>query len=396
MTLPARRPHVVFAGGGTAGHLFPGLAVAARMRSLEPQLRITFIGTGRTFESERVLAAGYEYLALPCRPLPRRARDTFRFVADNLLGYCAARRYLRRESVHLVIGLGGYASVPTARAAISRRIPFMLLEQNAVPGRATRWLAPRAALVCGAFAEVRQSLNPKVRLEITGNPLHANFEALRRRSLAAERAASSTPPQLLILGGSGGARSLNQHVPPAIHKAGAALAGWTIVHQCGQRDVEATAALYSQLGLKARVTPFIDDMAAILAATDLAISRAGGTTLAELAAAQVPSILLPYPHATDDHQLRNAEFFQAAGACRVIGERTAVGGIGGEVEGQRCEHLAAEVRLLAVDRALRQRIGTAARTIANLDAAESVSDRGLKLVNAAAARTKHISAGLEE
>lgn len=385
MTLATRRPHVVFAGGGTAGHLFPGLAVAARMRMLAPQLRITFIGTGRTFESERVLAAGCDYLALPCRPLPRRARDTFRFVADNLIGYCAARRFLRSESVNLVIGLGGYASAPAARAAISRRIPFMLLEQNAVPGRATRWLAPRAALVCAAFAEVRQWLNPKVRLEITGNPLHAKFEALSRQALGGKRAESNAPQQLLILGGSGGARSLNQQVPLAIHKAAESLAGWAIIHQCGQRDVDATTALYSKLAIAARVTPFIDDMPAMLAATDLAISRAGGTTLAELAAAQVPAILLPYPQATDDHQLRNAEVFQAAGACRLIDERhvDGDGGFGDKVEGQLANRLAEELRVLAADRTLRRCMGTAAGCLAKLDSTRHAAELALKLMRAA-------------
>ena len=142
MTRPS---HIVFAGGGTAGHLFPGLAVAARLRLLAPKLRITFIGTGRSFESERVIAAGHEYLALPCRPLPRRARETFRFLTDNLAGFYAARRFLREQSVSLVVGLGGYASAPAARAAISRRIPFILLSKTRCSGRATRWLARRAA-----------------------------------------------------------------------------------------------------------------------------------------------------------------------------------------------------------------------------------------------------------
>ncbi len=160
-----RQSHIVFAGGGTAGHLFPGLAVAARLRLLVPKLRITFIGTGRSFENERVVSAGCEYLALPCRPLPRRARETLRFLTDNLAGYYAAWRFLHEQSVSLVVGLGGYASAPAVRAAVSQRIPFILLEQNAVPGRATRWLARRAALVCGAFAEVR----PRLRGSAAGN-----------------------------------------------------------------------------------------------------------------------------------------------------------------------------------------------------------------------------------
>src|SRR5439155_1435237 len=136
--------HIVLAGGGTAGHLFPGLAVAEQLARAEPAARITVAGAGRSFERAHVLAAGLDYLPLRCRPLPRRPTDAIRFVADNLRGYYAAVRFVRDQEVSIVVGLGGYASAAMARAAIARRLPLVLLEQNAMPGRATRWLAPRA------------------------------------------------------------------------------------------------------------------------------------------------------------------------------------------------------------------------------------------------------------
>jgi UDP-N-acetylglucosamine--N-acetylmuramyl-(pentapeptide) pyrophosphoryl-undecaprenol N-acetylglucosamine transferase len=373
----SRRLHIVFAGGGTAGHLFPGLAVADWLRQHHPRARMTFVGTGRQFEQEHVIDNGYHYLALPCRPLPKHPGEALRFVTDNMSGFWSARRFLREEEAAIVVGLGGYASAPALRAAVSLKLPFVLLEQNAVPGRTTRWLARRANLVCGAFAQVRSRLHADVRLEITGTPVRQGFAALATKSPN-----SAEGPRLLVLGGSGGAQILNEQVPLAIYKAGETLAGWDIMHQCGRRDVDGTTELYKKLGLTARVTPFIRNMPAVLARTQLAISRSGGTTLAELAAAGVPSILLPYPRATDDHQRQNAEVFLAAGACRLIDERT--------VEGRLDNNLAAELRTLAADANLRQRMSTAAGQLAKVEAAGTVGRAVLELAQSTPPATKSV------
>jgi len=358
-------PHLVFAGGGTAGHLFPGLAVAERLARSANELTITFAGSGKPFERQHVAAAGFPYVALPCRPLPSRARDAFRFVADNVSGYYAARRIVRDQHVSLVVGLGGYASVPMARAATRRDIPCVLLEQNVVPGRATRWLAPSAALVCAAFEEVRAQLQPGCPLRVTGNPLRTQIRKsvlMARRPAMADR---NREHSLLVLGGSGGAKTLNQQVPWALYKAGAALTGWRILHQSGDRDADATRDLYGRLGLPATVVPFIDDMQTALVEADLAISRSGGTTLAELAAFGVPAVLLPYPHAKDDHQRKNADVFAAAGACRIVDQR--------ELAERLDNHLATLVAELAGDVALRSRMSEAMLRRAHPKAARLVA-----------------------
>ena len=158
------RTHIVFSGGGTGGHLFPGLAVAERLCEEITQLRITFAGSGKAFEQQRVAAAGYEYLALPCRPLPDKAGDTVPFFVENLAGYFAARRFLREERVDAVVGLGGYASVPMGRAAARCNRPLILLEQNVIPGRATRWLSKKADLICTSFAETEGHLSGRCAL----------------------------------------------------------------------------------------------------------------------------------------------------------------------------------------------------------------------------------------
>ena len=150
---------VVFAGGGTGGHLFPGLAVAEALKRTNPRLRIAFAGSGAAWECEQIKHSGYEYLSTPCRPWPGRRWSAGQFLVQNALGYYTALQFLRRHRVAAVVGLGGYASAPTARAAVSCGIPLVLLEQNALPGKVNRWLAPSASLVCAAFEESRAYLH---------------------------------------------------------------------------------------------------------------------------------------------------------------------------------------------------------------------------------------------
>ncbi|MEX0677842.1 MAG: undecaprenyldiphospho-muramoylpentapeptide beta-N-acetylglucosaminyltransferase [Pirellulales bacterium] len=356
--------HILFAGGGTAGHLFPGLAVAEELRRDARQLRITFAGTGKPFEVDRVSDAGFNYFALSCRPFPRKATEALRFLTANFSGYYAARRFLRHEHVTLVVGLGGYASVPAARAAAAARIPYVLLEQNAVPGRATRWLAPAAAMVCSAFEGIRPHLKTGCRVRVTGNPLRREFvdRGAPVRNLPDRLGGRRT---LLVLGGSGGAQTLNEQVPRALYKAGAVLHGWQIVHQAGERQVARTAQLYRKLGIVATVSPFIDELPGLLRASHLAISRAGGTTLAELAASALPAIVLPYPAATDDHQRKNADVFAAAGACRTIDQR--------DLAGRLDDHLARAVIELASDHPQRIRMAQALSGLARPQATRHVS-----------------------
>jgi UDP-N-acetylglucosamine--N-acetylmuramyl-(pentapeptide) pyrophosphoryl-undecaprenol N-acetylglucosamine transferase len=213
------------------------------------------------------------------------------------------------------VGLGGYASVPMAWAASRRGVPLVLLEQNAVPGRATRWLARRATVVCLAMAQAQSKLSCRCPVQVTGNPIRAGFHRDPCRQVAA-----SAGRRLVVLGGSGGAESLNQNVPLALAKVRRLLAGWQIVHQSGEAGVRATAQLYGGLGLPATVRGFVADMPRLLAGAELAVCRAGGTTLAELAAAGVPAVLVPYPHAADDHQRHNAKAF-SAGAVTVDSRR---------------------------------------------------------------------------
>ena len=361
--------HIVFAGGGTGGHLFPGLAVAERLAATIPRVRISFCGSGKTFEREHVSRAGFDYFALPSRPLPHGVREAVAFVVANLAGYLAAGRFLRRDRVAAVVGLGGYASVPLGRAAARHGLPLVLLEQNVVPGRATRWLGRRATLICTAFEATSSWLRCRCPVRVTGNPLRRGFQRRRCQAtltLTLSQGERGPARQLLVLGGSSGAQSLNENLPRALYKVRPQLTGWRIVHQAGQSEVDSTRALYGKLALEATVVPFVNDMPQVLAATDLAICRAGGTTLAELAATGVPAVLLPYPHATDLHQAANARHFAAAGGCITIDPREVTGRLDGQ--------LAEVVRTVLSSDGLRQRMSAAMYRLARPNAADDVAE----------------------
>jgi UDP-N-acetylglucosamine--N-acetylmuramyl-(pentapeptide) pyrophosphoryl-undecaprenol N-acetylglucosamine transferase len=396
---PTNSPTIVFSGGGTAGHLFPGLAVARRLINMVPKLRIVFAGGGRQQEQRLVQEAGFDYLTAACHPAPRRLHDVVPFLTANWAGYRTAKRFLADNSVRVVVGLGGYASVPMARAATRHQIPLVLLEQNAVPGRATRWLARRADVLCSAFAEVKHHLPPQCHWRVTGNPVRDCFldgapsqsrhESSDRTFHGAHRPSSrrpSWPPlptelmapaggveappvqpprQLLVLGGSRGARWLNTNVPLALAEIKKHFNGWRVVHQTGHDDHEATTAIYRRLEIDAVVHPFIADVANTLATTDVAICRAGGTTLAELAVTGVPAVLVPYPHAADDHQRRNAEVYAAAGACFLLDER--------DVVGRPEQSLAAQILPLVGDRKKREAMAGRMRGLAYPEAATDIA-----------------------
>ncbi|MHB8899178.1 MAG: UDP-N-acetylglucosamine--N-acetylmuramyl-(pentapeptide) pyrophosphoryl-undecaprenol N-acetylglucosamine transferase, partial [Thermoguttaceae bacterium] len=335
VSYPARFPSVVFSGGGTAGHLFPGLAVAQRLSRIATNLKIVFAGSGRQQEQRLIEEANFDYLSVACRPMPRRLGDVLPFLTAQWAGGRAVERFLAQHSVRVVVGLGGYASVPMARAALRRRIPLVLLEQNAVPGRATRWLAPGAEVLCSAFAEAGHYLPRHCHWRLTGNPVRESFLAVASGPATREKAerafhgahrhgglrhpwpplpavsgaaeAVEAPPvqrprQLVVLGGSRGAHWLNTNVPLALAEIRKHLQGWRVVHQAGSDDHQATAAIYRRLEIDAIVQPFISDLARTLAASDAVVCRAGGSTLAELAVCGVPAVLVPYPHAADDHQ----------------------------------------------------------------------------------------------
>ncbi|MFW6124782.1 MAG: UDP-N-acetylglucosamine--N-acetylmuramyl-(pentapeptide) pyrophosphoryl-undecaprenol N-acetylglucosamine transferase, partial [Pirellulales bacterium] len=304
----ANQPTIFFSGGGTGGHLFPGLAVADALADCLPGVQIGFLGTRRGFEERHIRPHGYRYIAVPAHPVPRSAPAAIRFVRDYARGLRQARRELRRHQAVAVIGLGGYASVPGVRAALGLEIPAVILEQNVVPGRANRWLARAGAAVFAAFNESRTWFSRRADFHWTGTPVRRQVAALATGAPPERPTAPGMKkhrPTLLVMGGSQGARSLNDAVPRAVVML-PELRGWRVVHQTGPADACRTRAAYEAESVWAETIDFLDDVAAAYARADLVICRAGGATLAELACAGLPALLVPYPHAASDHQRRNA------------------------------------------------------------------------------------------
>ena len=359
-----RSLHVVFAGGGTGGHLFPGLATANALRAMLADVRITFAGSGAAFEQRHVAAAGYEYLAVRSTPFKASPWTWPTFFAAHWQGRREARAFLREQPADLVVGLGGYASVPMASVATAGGIPLVLLEQNAVPGRANRWLSRHAARICLGFEAARRHFSRVAvdRLIVTGTPLRTTGTTRAHEPVNSP----SSRPLLVICGGSGGARPLNTTVPQVLARMGSELRNWRVLHQTGESGLASTRALYEQLRIKANVVPFVPELPRVLTQASLAICRAGGTTLAELAAAGVPAILCPYPFAAADHQRHNAEIFAAAGAAMIVNARPL------ESEQGTAELAAAVTRLLA-DTERRNTMAAAARTLARPNAAAEVA-----------------------
>jgi UDP-N-acetylglucosamine--N-acetylmuramyl-(pentapeptide) pyrophosphoryl-undecaprenol N-acetylglucosamine transferase len=372
------RLQILFSGGGTAGHLIPGLAVAAELAALADRPRIVFAGSGKTFEKRMVNKAGFEYVPLRCSPMARGIRGMWRFVGENVAGYREARQFLREEKIDAVVGLGGYASVPCSRAAIKHGVPLVVLEQNAIPGKATRWLAPHADLLCTAMEETGKHLRSVVPVCVTGNPIRAAFQRRMKPIDLRGSTRGGWRHRLLVLGGSGGARSLNECMPEALDKLRHQLNRWQIVHQTGGKDLATTRDLYCTLNIPAIVVPFVENMPSVMRRTDVAVCRAGGSTLSELAATGVPAILVPYPRAADDHQLRNAEAFVAAGAARMVDER--------DVAVQLEDSLAAELHDLLVDSSRRRAMSLAMLQQARPDAAWQVAMMVFELARQAAGR----------
>ncbi len=352
----------VFTGGGTGGHLFPGIAVAEQLRQTSVGVRVLFVGSDRPLEAELVREAGFSHEALPAVSPSGHARHPIRFVRHNWNAYRRALGILQRFGPAAVIGCGGFASVPAILAARRLSIPILLLEQNVIPGRATRLFAPLAAQTCLAFDEARRHMPRRAATVTTGNPVRrAIVELSSARSFArgpAER------PTLLVLGGSQGATAVNTALINSVAQDPESFRNWRLVHQTGNRDVSRVQVVYERWGLDVVVAPFFDDMQDRLAQADLVVSRAGGTSLAEIACAGLPAILLPYRHATDNHQWHNAEAFRSAGAaliCRDAGD-----------EGALAADLEVAMQSLMADAHRRMVMGAAARRLASPNAAREI------------------------
>ncbi|WP_433934729.1 undecaprenyldiphospho-muramoylpentapeptide beta-N-acetylglucosaminyltransferase [Sorangium cellulosum] len=357
---------VLIAGGGTGGHVFPMVAVGDAVRAAAPEARVVYVGTARGIEV-RVMGERGDDLEL-LHVLPLRGGGLSGFVrgaarAGRVLP--EARRLVERLDARVVLSLGGYAGGPVSLAARSLGVPVAILEPNSVLGLSNRLLSPLVDRAYVAFPEAARALRPST-VRLFGVPL-------RRAFARAPYAPREGRLSLLVLGGSQGALALNDVVPRAIAQGRERGLDLVVVHQTGRDREPAVRSLYAELGLseRARVVPFIDDVAEALAAADVVIARAGASTLAELCAVGRPSILIPYPFAADDHQMKNAQSLERASAAVAIAQADATEA-----------RIAGELARLAAAPALRARMADAAAAFGAPDAAARVAADLLELARA--------------
>lgn len=354
---------LIVTGGGTGGHLFPGIAVATAMRERSAETRVLFIGTSRLLDQQALAGQGFELAALECGGVKglspvARLRSLVRMpgaVVD-------AVRMLRQFAPDLVLGVGGYVTGPVLIAARLLRVPIAIHEQNSVPGMANR-LAGKLADRVFISLPCRPPFPANITVH-TGNPL-------RREILAAATQAKQReePPTLLVLGGSQGAHRINMLMLEAMQWLASAAMPLRLIHQTGTADEEQVRSCYDRLGIEAEVTAFIRDMAGVYARADLVVSRAGATTLAELAVMGLPALLIPYPYAADDHQATNAEFYVKGNGCRMLRESE----LSGEI-------LARSISEYLQNREELHTMSATMKTMAMPDATNRIVDECLQLV----------------
>jgi UDP-N-acetylglucosamine--N-acetylmuramyl-(pentapeptide) pyrophosphoryl-undecaprenol N-acetylglucosamine transferase len=310
----------VFAGGGTGGHIFPALAIAEHLGDA----RCVFVCSDRPLDAEILRKERAEFRAIPAKPMGLRPRAVVRFLKSWGPSVRASRAVIREcgGSSVTVVAMGGFVAAPAAQAAHAERVPVVLVNMDAVPGKANRWIARRASrIVTSAPApdETWERVPPIVRAaaRASGNPAQC------RAALGLD-AASRT---LLVTGASQGARSINQLVVSLVRDQRRLFDGWQVIHQTGAGEDAAVASAYREAGIAAVVRPFLDTMGLAWGAADLAVSRAGAGSVAEAWANAVPTLFLPYPYHRDQHQRRNAEPLVTAGAA-VIETDPVIGGRG--------------------------------------------------------------------
>lgn len=307
---------ILFAGGGTGGHVFPGLALAAELQRARPDLAIEWVGTRGRVEERAVPAEGYPLHFIDVSFLKgRRGKALLKAVFALPKAGMEAVSLVRRLSPAAVIGLGGFVSGPVCVAAALLGIPVYLLEQNARPGITNRWVARVAEQIYATFPESRAWF-PASRLTVAGNPIRPALLERAHRPVAE----LTRPLHVLVVGGSQGARVLNERMPAlalALTEAGVSA---EYRHAAGRGHEESTRAAWQRSGMTAQVDAFIDDMSSAYAWADLLICRAGATTISELTALGIPALYVPFPQAADDHQTANARSVVDAGGGLMVSD----------------------------------------------------------------------------
>jgi UDP-N-acetylglucosamine--N-acetylmuramyl-(pentapeptide) pyrophosphoryl-undecaprenol N-acetylglucosamine transferase len=349
----------ILAGGGTGGHVIPALAIAQELQK-QYGAEVLFIGTARGIENRLVPSAGFPLRLVEVGALNRVSLATrLKTLFDLPSAVWESRRILSEFRADVVIGVGGYASGPAMLAAVLSRISTLAFEPNVVPGFANRVIGRAVSAAAVHFPETaRYFRNP----EVTGVPVRQAFFEIAGKSV------NNPKPTLLVFGGSQGAHAINQVLIDSVDALRARVPEIHVVHQTGERDYNDAQAAYARLGGSVEVHRFIDDMPAFFARADLLACRSGASTVAEITAAGKPAVFVPFPRAADDHQKRNAEALERAGAAVMLEEASL-----------DRENLVETVGSLLGDKARLEQMGEAAHKLSHPNAARDIAAMVVRL-----------------
>jgi UDP-N-acetylglucosamine--N-acetylmuramyl-(pentapeptide) pyrophosphoryl-undecaprenol N-acetylglucosamine transferase len=316
--------NIVFAGGGTAGHVSPSLAVAEKLAHISEEATITFIGRASGAENEATMREGYELHTIEAKGLPRRLSiDEIKKLPFLIKAPREAEKILKDLEADAVFATGGYVSYPVLKAAKRLHIPYFLHESNTYPGLVTRLCAKDCLRVyLGApsdSAKIRKLKNA----QIVGNPLRRGFGDTERSEARRQLGIKSDEIFIVSVGGSLGAGNINSAIFSLMHAVSAKSSRVRHLHSCGKRYFDIACKkepLFTRGALGCKIVPYITDMNIYLAAADIVISRAGAMTLSEIAASRAPAVIIPSPNVTDDHQYKNALHYARLGVARIIKE----------------------------------------------------------------------------
>jgi len=363
--------NVVFAGGGSGGHLYPSLSIASALRERLPGSRVRFFCTQRSIDADILGAAGETPIAQPVMPIPSRPwrLPAFWRAWRESTDFCRGRFLEDRPDV--VIGAGGFASAPGVMVASRMGVATALLNPDVEPGRANRFLARRVKLILAQWAQSREHFAAGAVVRDVGCPIRSDFSRADRDACIEHFELDGNKKTLLVTGASQGAKGINRAMVDLAGRL-SKFGDWQVLHLTGAAEFDAVLAAYRDRGCAAVCRAYTERMADALAAADLVVSRAGASTLAEITALGKPSILVPYPYDRAQHQLSNAKVLSMAGAARICRELEDAEAMSAAI----MEQLAA----LMCDAQLRAKMADNARLLGKIDAAEAIVDELVALV----------------
>ncbi len=363
-------PWFVFSGGGTGGHLYPALGVVRAIREHCSGASFTFFATRRPIDARVLADTGCDHIPQDVRPLRSSPWSWPGFVLALGRARGVARRQFARRRPDVVVGTGGFASAPAVLAARDLGVPTALLNPDARPGKANRWLASKVDVVFAQWEATRAGVPRGARVEVLGCPVRSGFGNISRAEGCAVFGLDPARHTLLVTGASQGARSINQ-ATTRLAATIAARPGWQVLHLTGDAEFSEVQRDYEEARLSAIVLAYTADMPAAFAAADLVVSRAGASTLAEISAAGVASVLMPYPYDRGRHQDANAACLASVGAACVVEDRREAAANAAALQPVLTQLLDDDVR--------RSRMAAAARAIGRPDAACEIASRLLAM-----------------